>query len=228
METLEWKTVDKSKWGEGAWNNEPDKKQWQDAETGLPCLIVRARQTGSLCGYVGVPSTHGAHGLSYDGTPDADFQARLNMNRQRLRAMGKLMDGGADFTAASEKVWEGEGERQEPTGIGKMVYEVSVHGGLTFAGECQEGGDPSQLICHVPAPGEPDDIWWFGFDCSHAWDLSPGMRAMMREINERANITFSAYSRDDIYRDLAYVEGEVRSLAKQLAEMVLMIEGPHA
>lgn len=48
---------DKSKWGDGPWVNEPDKKQWQDEETGLPCLIHRNR-LGALCGYVGVPAGH--------------------------------------------------------------------------------------------------------------------------------------------------------------------------
>lgn len=57
MKTLEWTTVDKSKWDEGPWMNEPDKKQWEDKETGLPCLIVRATY-GALCGYVGVPDNH--------------------------------------------------------------------------------------------------------------------------------------------------------------------------
>jgi hypothetical protein len=30
-------------------------------------------------------------------------------------------------------------------------------------------------ICHVPAPGESDDIWWFGFDFAHASDLVPAL-----------------------------------------------------
>lgn len=45
-----------------------------------------------------------------------------------------------------------------------------VHGGLTYAARCQgEGGH----ICHVPQAGEPDDVWWLGFDCNHAADCSP-------------------------------------------------------
>lgn len=36
METLEYRTKDKSTWGDGPWQQEPDKKQWQDAATGLP------------------------------------------------------------------------------------------------------------------------------------------------------------------------------------------------
>lgn len=57
MQTLSWTTVDKTAWGKGPWQDEPDKKQWQDPETGLPCLIVR-NSAGALCGYVGVSESH--------------------------------------------------------------------------------------------------------------------------------------------------------------------------
>lgn len=65
METIEYRTTDKSGWGEGPWQQEPDKKQWQDAVTGYPCLIVRNRG-GALCGYVGVATGHPCFGLDYD------------------------------------------------------------------------------------------------------------------------------------------------------------------
>lgn len=48
----------------GPWDNEPDKAQWKDKETGLDCLIVR-NHMGALCGYVGVPPGHPAHGRRY-------------------------------------------------------------------------------------------------------------------------------------------------------------------
>jgi hypothetical protein len=50
--------IDKSGWPSGGWNNEPDKIQFQDEKTGLPCLIVRNKSGGFLCGYVGVNSSH--------------------------------------------------------------------------------------------------------------------------------------------------------------------------
>src|SRR5690606_29850193 len=49
------------------------------------------------------------------------------------------------------------------------VDALNVHGGITYGGACQVGGH----ICHVPAPGEPDDVWWLGFDCNHSGDVSP-------------------------------------------------------
>ena len=64
-------------------------------------------------------------------------------------------------------------------------------------------------ICHVPEAGRPDHVWWFGFDCAHAGDRCP--------IHER-----KGFAADDgeVYRDVPYVEAEVRSLAKQLASPV--------
>lgn len=68
MKTLEWKNVDKSAWkaGRGPWDAEPDKKQWTDEATGLPCLIVRG-PSGALCGYVGVSQGHPHFEQSYWG-----------------------------------------------------------------------------------------------------------------------------------------------------------------
>lgn len=58
--------VDKTAWGPGPWTGEPDYAVWRDAATGYPCLIVRSSLCGSLCGYVGVPPGHPAHGLDDD------------------------------------------------------------------------------------------------------------------------------------------------------------------
>lgn len=61
MERMTWTTVDKSLWGSGPWQDEPDKEQWADEATGFACLIVR-NGMGALCGYVGVPEGHPWHG----------------------------------------------------------------------------------------------------------------------------------------------------------------------
>lgn len=58
MQTIEERTIDKSDWQRGPWDSEPDKKQWRDEATGLPCLIVRHPTSGHLCGYVGVSKGH--------------------------------------------------------------------------------------------------------------------------------------------------------------------------
>ena len=65
METIEYTTVEKSDWGPGLWQDEPDKRQWSDEDTGLPCLMVR-NQSGALCGYVGISEGHPCFGSDYD------------------------------------------------------------------------------------------------------------------------------------------------------------------
>lgn len=84
--------------------------------------------------------------------------------------------------------------------------EVTVHGGLTFASACQE--DP-EGICHVPEPGREENVWWFGFDCAHLYDLCPSY-------NRGTNPLLDSY---DVYRDMEYVVAEVESLARQLKAM---------
>lgn len=142
-----WNLDDKSEWGPGPWQDEPDKAVWVDEATGLDCMIHRSRG-GALCGYVGVADHHPAFGKHYS---DVD---------------------------------------------------VVVHGGLTYADKCNE--DDPEGICHVPAPGRPHDVWWFGFDCAHGRDVLPQM-------NDTVGLR-----RYQTYRDFGYVKKEVESLAQQL------------
>lgn len=57
---------DKSQWGTGPWENEVDRLEWIDLMTGLPCLILRHKDSGHLCGYVGVHQKHPFFGKPYD------------------------------------------------------------------------------------------------------------------------------------------------------------------
>lgn len=45
---------------------------------------------------------------------------------------------------------------------------LNVHGSITYGGAC------AGVICHVPEPGEPDEVYWLGFDCGHDRDAAPG------------------------------------------------------
>jgi hypothetical protein len=85
---------------------------------------------------------------------------------------------------------------------------LDVHGGITYSDFCQEEDRPHG-ICHIPEPGQPERVWWFGFDCSHAGDLMP---------------SFLRYGADfpiagDDYRALSYVQAECARLAQQLRAM---------
>lgn len=94
-------------WTPGPWAGEPDRKEWLDQATGLPCLAMR-NGGGAWCGYVAVPTSHPAHGLSYHS--DAfDIEDLLNERRTLDHARTQL-----------------------------AVNNIEVHGGLTFAGAERE------------------------------------------------------------------------------------------
>jgi len=57
--------MDRSKWPNGPWLEEPDKAYWRDKTTGYFCAIRRS-PLGSLCGYVFLPKTHPAYLGTYD------------------------------------------------------------------------------------------------------------------------------------------------------------------
>lgn len=142
-------------WPSGPWDSEPDKIQYQDEDTGLPCLIKR-NSCGILCGYVGVPKEHPSYGKHYD------------------------------------------------------EVDVEVHGGLTFSDKCS--GDETG-ICHIVDHGENDDVWWLGFDCGHAGDLTPAFLYMIKKYPETVHYT------KEKYRDIKYVKKQNANLAKQLKTM---------
>jgi hypothetical protein len=170
MSERSYTSMDKTDWGGGPWNDEPDKLQWIDDATGLDCLIVRNR-LGALCGYVGVPSEHPWHGVGYSDSPS-----------------GK---GGFYADDCPETV-------------------VNVHGGLTFSDKCDQDAPEDSGICHVPGPGRPADVWWFGFDCAHSGDIVPGMIACERKMG------FSPPPDGGVYKTVDYVRAEVANLARQL------------
>ncbi len=203
MQEKEWAFVDKSKWGEGPWLNEPDKMQWVDEDTGLPCLIVRNHGvTGSLCGYVGIDSSHPWFGVNYgectkgclevdpkplEGFPGMTAEAVEHMNKWRLER--KHFNCTEDWTPG-----------HTPESI------LEVHGGITYSDYCQ---DNEQGICHVDEDNN-SPIFWYGFDCAHAWDLSPKMNATCGDLG-------IARGMHETYRDVAYVKEEIKSLAKQIS-----------
>jgi hypothetical protein len=71
----ETQVIDKSTWGDGPWQNEPDRVDWVHA--GFACLALRHPSHGHWCGYVGVPREHPAYGKPYDEV-DAPFHWDLN------------------------------------------------------------------------------------------------------------------------------------------------------
>lgn len=171
----------REEWPPGIWQTEPDKVQWVDEATGLDCVIVR-NGSGSLCGYVGVPSSHPLYKKEYndEGFPDLD-----------------------------------------------------VHGGVTYTSghRIPADGDYSDYVSFEPYEGFDPDLWIIGFDCSHAGDLSPGLRAHRRSMEKLIEempgdtytpIFFKHWSEDprrEVYWTIEQVETEVGKLAAQVAEL---------
>ncbi len=164
----------------GPWSVEPDRAVWVDPDTNLDCMIHR-NNSGALCGYVGVPPDHQWHGKGYDHTIEVgpDWYDRPIGKRGVIDVFCMSRDGNVS--------------------IGSFL---NVHGGLTFSGPCNKTGREERGICHAQQPGRPENIWWFGFDCSHDGDFSPKYDHL--------------FSNDNSYRDFQYVKSEVESLAKQL------------
>lgn len=152
MKEEEKSFIDKSSWGDGPWQTEPDRIVWKDQATGLPCLLRRQENHGAWCGYVGVDETHPLYKVDHDD-----------------------------------------------------AHGLRAHGGVNFSSMCQE--DAENGVCHVPDPGEPEHVWWFGFDCSHGFDYSPAYECRF-PLELRTEWT---------YRDLRYAKDQCVNLALQLA-----------
>lgn len=127
METREYRTLDKAKWGTGPWQDEPDKRQWQDEVTKLPCLLVRGPH-GALCGYVGVPKGHPLHGIDYGQS--APLPAEI------VRSLLEKDDCAHLYSDEME------------AGAVEVQSIIRVHGGVTFANGCGHGDNEAQGICH--------------------------------------------------------------------------------
>jgi hypothetical protein len=98
---------------------------------------------------------------------------------------------------------------------------LEVHGGITFSDFCAPH-DKEHGICHVVEPGENDHVFWFGFDCSHAFDRSPGLEAIVERIDAETGVRLQSlhhsgiFGQDIQYRMLDYVRAECAKLAGQL------------
>lgn len=101
MKTLEFifNDLNKKEWGKGPWLKEPDKMQWQDKETGLPCLIVR-NYVGALCGYVGVSKGHRFYKTDYENVPTIQCHGGLSFSNFCRDKVCHIVDAGED-----DKVW---------------------------------------------------------------------------------------------------------------------------
>ena len=103
--------------------------------------------------------------------------------------------------------------------------DLEVHGGITYREAC------NGYICHLSE--KEDKLFWLGFECAHAYDLSPGMelhRKIVRELpgfpDEMKNMADQLKKLSEIspeymakYRDVHFVMEETKKLAQQLSVM---------
>ncbi len=99
-------------------------------------------------------------------------------------------------------------------GVPAGDVELLAHGGVNFSDRCMEDDRPQhERVCHVPAPGESDDVWWFGFDCNHLSDFAPGDPLVAGPYK------LQWPAEGGVYRDLDYVRVEITLLAGQLGDL---------
>lgn len=222
-------TIDRAGWPAGEWDNEPDRVEWRDEATGLPCLMVRNR-LGNWCGYAGVHSGHVLFHKEYSQCLAGCRKRKLSRrdNRFAVKKIKRRIAAGEPW-AESELRFRRMKLYRKPAGVPKRhayryipperVYcrhhdspecILDAHGGITYSDACQGP------ICHTPLPNERR-VWWFGFDCAHAGDLVPGMEKIHAETDRMlGRTTPPSYRLRDTYKPMAYVRENVTALAAQL------------
>ena len=100
-------------------------------------------------------------------------------------------------------------------GKGHDEVAADAHGGLTYSGLCQDGPEDT-AICHIPSPGEPEPLWWLGFDCGHCGDYMPEVAAELAACGASYPGMSSAFPAEfrPVYRTAGYVKAECARLAE--------------
>lgn len=109
--------IDRSGWGPGPWDDEPDELWFEHA--GLQCLVLR-QSYGHLCGYVRVPEAHVLHGMDHSSRirwdQEEDVELAYHDIEQLIARIGVT------------------GEDMGP----RLKVVVQVHGSLTYAGPLRD------------------------------------------------------------------------------------------
>lgn len=133
---------------------------------------LRRNHSGAWCGYVGLPKEHPLHGIKSD--------EKLDMLKEMLaNQLEEPIGENPGFTILLSCL----SGHIDPT-PGAIL---KVHWGITWSDYFRN---------------DNTELWWYGFDCSHCDDMSPG--------------------RPDYgtYRDIEYATKECENLAHQLNSIV--------
>ena len=172
-------------------------KEW--SYNSFPCMIIRT-EMGHLCGYVGVQSGHSFFNKKYNQClkgcekipykPHALPGQSKEVSIEWAEMMNELSGGHWPCTSSNENH--------------RTIEDlISVHGGITFTGEYEEGGKVLE-----------GGIWWIGFDCAHTGDYNPGIALALMKTGYLDHLLSS----DEVYRDEDYVTIEVEQMAVQIKE----------
>lgn len=141
---------------------------------GLPCAIRRHGSLLHLCGYVGVPEGHPLFGISYSTAAPVFVERLIDSALPEPERIAQAI-------AIASDQWS---NKISPESM------LDAHGGITYS----DAGNGKYL---------PKGFYWFGFDCAHSGDLTPG--------------SSGSIGRGGAYRDIEYVREQCRALAEQLA-----------
>lgn len=175
--------------------------------------------TGYSVTYVGVAVAHPWHGVSYsecadpvaphdeskvwcDNSPEAQIDVHGG-----LTFAGKCADLSKERWEAVKGSAAGKHAEAKKYPFGDAARWVAEWSPLLDSYEQWRERMMARSICHLPALGEPDDVWWFGFDCADCDDLVPGIQ---RLTSDRLGTH---------YWTIGEVREQVASLAKQLAQI---------
>ena len=171
------------------WESEPDLEVFESH--GYRCVISRNKSLKSLNGYVGIPATHPLF-----GTETAEHNECLALLKAR-RLNSPPMEHEGIYVMLGMLVGSDD-VLSTPSGA------FIVHGGLSY----------SNMKC--PPDFQDDNLWYFGFDCGHAWDFQPGMAELLFRLSDPLYMEEMEESAGQVYRNMDYVRDEVMSLADQL------------
>jgi hypothetical protein len=149
---------------------------------GLRCVMERHEDWKHWCGYVGVGSAHPLYRVQYGDYVPAPAS-------WKERPVDPDEHGPINLLITALEA------DQIPEGFAPLTSIITCHGGLTWS-----------------APRWDYTGWWFGFDCSHAWDYMPGMPQELKGVNALL------LGNRGVYRTFDYVKSECASLAQQIAE----------
>jgi hypothetical protein len=191
------------RWGPGIWTDEPDEAEWVHEETGLPCMVLRNLELGTLCGYVGVHETHPWHGKPYDD-PDVSVHGGLTF-------CGLYGDTGITSVKPADAL------SAERTSTLSAKPDASYVGHWFFGFDCGHAGDlmpqlrtliesraREPLFIASRMPRTVDDPAW-----------SEGLSGAERVRWLKKLADPMAYFLIDVYRDFVWVRQEVEELARQ-------------